>query len=111
MAVFENFSGFSISSANKMKALIPDELQKLQMGCLKVFLAPSNDYHQSSRPLTNVRASGLPCATHWHFHFESAMVSLVRCTCALVLVSIANSLIILLFHSRPAHPPALQPNS
>ncbi len=38
MAVFENFAGFSISSANKMKALIPDELQKLQMGCLKVIL-------------------------------------------------------------------------
>jgi hypothetical protein len=36
MAVFENFAGFSLSSATKMKALIPDELQKLQMGCLKV---------------------------------------------------------------------------
>jgi hypothetical protein len=36
MAVFENFSNFSISSAGKLKALLPDELQKLQMGCLKV---------------------------------------------------------------------------
>jgi hypothetical protein len=36
MAVFENFAGFSIASAGKMKRLIPDELQKLQMGLLKV---------------------------------------------------------------------------
>jgi hypothetical protein len=36
MAVFENFAGFSIASAGKMKKLIPDELQKLQMGLLKV---------------------------------------------------------------------------
>jgi hypothetical protein len=35
MAVFENFAGFSISSAGKMKSLIPEELQKLQMACLK----------------------------------------------------------------------------
>jgi hypothetical protein len=36
MAVFENFAGFSLLSAGKMKSLLPEELQTLQMGLLKV---------------------------------------------------------------------------
>ena len=36
MAVFENFAGFSIGSAGKMKSMMSDELQKVQFGCLKV---------------------------------------------------------------------------
>jgi hypothetical protein len=82
MVVFENFAGFSISSAGKMKSLIPDELQKLQMGCLKVTssppLAPKSPELQKPKPLWLL---GVACSTYWHFYFESAMVCHAHVIC------------------------------